>query len=327
MLSVEHQFRPTIEMILHHPTVVLNVTTKSSFKFSNKKDRVCDKTTMSIVSEKIKSLSSLDREPEEVSEATFQEKWMTKLEALKQREANVRTREDKLIERERALLKREKHLMIIERLMKEKLARAEVYLHQCKENRSTQSSTIFKTQKYKIVEDLDTSLSADPGDTSILPTSAKIYPETVPLPSTFVRSASERRQKQVHFDVNKKIQMLPNIQEVPKKILSGIQNTEPLKVQKDVSKKILSEKQELEQSRLLGAVPKKSVVLSENKSVKPILPPRMNWVDERNVWLENKRAAYHSVLDKENMDQQHDLKEVKRRLSKISLFSKKQGIR
>lgn len=331
MLSVEHQYRPNIEMILHHPTVVLNVTTKSSFKFSSKKDRVCDKSTLALASDKLKSLSTLEREPEAVSEATFQDKWMTKLEALKQREANVRKREEKLIEKERTILKREKHLTLIERMMKEKLARAEVYLHQCKENRSIQSSANFKTQKYKMVEDLDTSLSADPGDTSILPTSAKIYPEIVPPPSTFVRSFSERRPKHVHFDVNKKVQMLPIIQEVPRKALSGIQDAEPPKLQKSLSRRGLSEIQEIDKSRILGAVPKKLVNLAENKPIKPSIYPssgnNMNWTEERDAWLENKRTAYLSVLNKENVEQQNQLKEVKKRLSKISLFSKKQGIR
>ncbi|XP_054289530.1 serine/threonine-protein kinase Nek2-like isoform X1 [Macrosteles quadrilineatus] len=327
MLSVDHQFRPTIEMILHHPTVVLHVSKKSSFKFGNKRDSFkaeCDKATLALVSEKIKTLSLIDREPEEVSEDTFHEKWMIRLEALRQREANLRKREDKLADKERLLLKKEKNLLHLERLSREKLIRAEVYLRQCKENKSSQVTTISKPHKYKMIEELDTSFSADPGDTSVLPTSTKLNPSFVPPPTNFVRSASERRCKHVHFDKSSKTSALSSVQEVGfqyKKVLGEIQ----VPTQRVHHGKALEDIQEIEPVRL-GAFPKK---VEKSSTLKPILQPTLRWEEERNMWLENKRVAYHSQLNKENYEQNQvcEVKEVKKRSSKLSLFNKKPSLR
>uniref|UniRef100_A0A1B6FIW2 non-specific serine/threonine protein kinase n=1 Tax=Cuerna arida TaxID=1464854 RepID=A0A1B6FIW2_9HEMI len=341
MLSVEHQYRPTIEMILHHPTVVLNVSTKSSFKFVNKQDRhkeECDRATLALVSEKIRTLER-EREPEEISEDTFQEKWMARLETLRQREAGIRKREDKLVEKERAIVKREKELLLLERVLRDKLTRAEIYLRQCKENRSSQASVSLRTQKYKVVEELDTSFSADPGDTSILPTSAKIDPKTVAPPNNFVRSASERRLKHVHFNVHERVQPLQAIQEVVavQKKGCGVPEVGQIRM-KTIPKKILGEVQETEQLKF-GTIPKKVSLPSENKLsvLKPVLPNTNSWLEEKTIWLENKRTAYHNNVNKENMNLQNQLevknheycesKEVKKRSSRLSLFSKKQGIR
>lgn len=327
MLSKEHQYRPTIEMILHHPTVVLNISTKSSFKFTSKKDRIkeeCEKTTLAMVSEKMKTLTTM-KDPEEITEDIFQEKWMLRLESLRQREANIRKREDKILEKERTLAKREKQLLLVERLSKEKLARAEVYLRQCKENRSVQASLVGKPQKYKLVEDLDTSLSADPGDTSILPTSARINPVIVPLPNNFVRCASERRIRHVHFDMNKRLSNIPEGAIVPKKQQNENQaehNQGPQFFQRKAF-------QVLQESEKAAPSKKCSTTLERPPlTLKSNVLSNLNWVDEKHIWLENKRAAYHSTLNKENIENaSHDHKNIKKRSSKLSLFSKKPSFR
>lgn len=333
MLSVEHLFRPTIEMILHHPTVVLNISTKSSFKFSNKKDYFkaeCDKATLSLVSEKIKTLSVTEKDPEEITEDIFQEKWMVRLESLRQREANVRKKEDHLLEKERSMKKREKHLSLIERLTKEKLARAEVYLRQCRENKI---SMIARPQRYKVIEELDTSFSADPGDTSILPTSARIDPAVIPPPSNFVRSGSERRhQKHVHFDASKKTHPLPKIPEattLQKSMQNEAKEVNASKV-KAAPRKVLGEIQEFETSRSLVAKSTKVPLAgdSQSTSVRSSALSHLNWDKDKYNWLEHKRTAYHSVVSKENLEQQqNELKELKKRSSKLSLSSKKQSFR
>lgn len=327
MLSKEHQYRPTIEMILHHPTVVLNISTKSSFKFTSKKDRIkeeCEKTTMALVSEKMKTLTMM-KDPEEITEDIFQEKWMSRLESLRQREANIRKREDKILEKERALAKREKHLLLVERLSKEKLARAEVYLRQCKENRSVQPPLVTKPQKYKIVEDLDTSLSADPGDTSILPTSARINPVIVPLPNNFVRCASERRIRHVHFDMNKRLSNIPEGAVVPKKLQSETQAAEQSQGPQFFQRKafqVLQESDKAASKKCLTTLDRPPLTSKSN------VLANLNWAEEKHVWLENKRAAYHSTINKENVENaSHDHKDMKKRSSKLSLFSKKPSFR
>lgn len=330
MLSVEHLCRPTIEMILHHPTVVLNISTKSSFKFANKKDNFkaeCDKVTLSLVSEKIKTLSVTEKDPEEITEDIFQEKWMVRLESLRRREANVRKKEDLLLEKERSIRKREKHLSLIERLTKEKLARAEVYLGQCREKKLTM---VTRPQKYKVVEELDTSFSADPGDTSILPTSAKVDPAVIP--PNFVRSNSERTQKHVHFDASKKIHSLPSIQEaatLPKAVRNEAQEGNQSKM-RGAERKVLGEIQQVESSTSLGAVSRRVSMVVDNRSTttRSSALLNINWEEDKHLWLENKRAAYQSVVSKENLEQQrNELKELKKRSSRLSLFPKKQSFR
>lgn len=333
MLSVEHLCRPTIEMILHHPTVVLNISTKSSFKFSNKKDYFkaeCDKATLSLVSEKMKTLSVTEKDPEEITEDIFHEKWMVRLESLRQREANVRKKEDHLLEKERSMKKREKHLSLIERLTKEKLARAEVYLRQCRENKI---SMIARPQRYKVIEELDTSFSADPGDTSILPTSARIDPAVIPPPSNFVRAGAERRhQKHVHFDASKKIHPLPNIPEatmLPKSVQNEAKEANASRM-KAASRKVLGEIQEIETSRSVVAKSMKVPLAGDSQltSVRSSTLSHLNWEEEKYIWLEHKRTAYHNGVSKENLEQQkNELKELKKRSSKLSLSSKKQSFR
>uniref|UniRef100_A0A1B6M582 Uncharacterized protein n=2 Tax=Graphocephala atropunctata TaxID=36148 RepID=A0A1B6M582_9HEMI len=107
---------------------------------------------------------------------------------------------------------------------------------------------------------------------------------------------------------------------------------------KTISKNVLGEIQETEPIKL-GAIPKKGVSIDNKSSVlKPVvLPNTNNWLEEQTIWLENKRAAYLNTVNKENMNLQHHLevkseeyceaKETRKRLSRLSLFSKKQGIR
>lgn len=204
MLSVNHNFRPTVEMILHHPTVVLHFPYRNVAQHDKCEPKKCTekikhscKLDVKEVTEKINALKLLEREPRDVSEDTFQGKWMAKLEALRQKEANLRKKEEGLSYKERQLLKKERQLSLMERSVKEKMSRAEVYLRQCK---SSLTSVTVKSTRLPTFEDIDTSYSADPGDTSILPTSAKLDTEFLQLPNYFIRSGSLRATKRVHFD-------------------------------------------------------------------------------------------------------------------------------
>ncbi|XP_039286890.1 serine/threonine-protein kinase Nek2 [Nilaparvata lugens] len=206
MLSVDHEYRPTIEMVLHHPAVVVRVSQRSiaaaaaaAAKLPSKRCSQLRGESDEEINEFIKSMSIYDREPLSVSEKTFKEKWMVRLKVLREKESNLRAREESLSEKERSLLKKEKQVSLMERVAKEKIARAEVYLKQCKENRPASTLT-SRQHRMKPIEEADTSLSADPGDTSLVPTSAKMDPFTV-LKPTFHRSASERRPKHVHFNI------------------------------------------------------------------------------------------------------------------------------
>lgn len=325
MLSTEHEYRPTIEMILHHPTVVINVSQKKSALKSSSKNGTnksdCEKILqnkavndqanntemdcldMHQVTEKIQTLSLLEREPEDVSQDIFKGKWLVRLEALRQKEAHLRKKEEDLLKKERILSRKEKQLSLMERITKEKMSRAEVYLHQCRETRTSTSVLSKPVKVYPILKDLDTSFSADPGDTSILPTSAKIDPNAFP----FVRSASERRPKHVHFVPYEK-RPLSVVQG------NGIHN---LKLVKAVSKN---------KGCLRPIIGSDENISGDNN----VRPKRTFWQEERTKWLENKRAAY-TLSNKENtkpkVDKENVLTKDKRSSKSIFLsFGKKNNV-
>lgn len=72
--------------------------------------------------------------PSQVSEEIFKENWIQRLEFLRRRLSLIREKEVVLQERERLLLKKEKELRILERLVREKIQRADLYLKRCTRN-------------------------------------------------------------------------------------------------------------------------------------------------------------------------------------------------
>jgi len=251
---------------------------------------------------------------------------------LKQREASLRLKELAIDERERAVAKKEKQVALLDRLTKEKMTRADVYLRQCRETRSVASSfkNLQQQQCNTFDADLDTSLSADPGDTSILPTSTKLNPEYITKPSPFVRVGSERR---VHFDtlpvtkskakqhselrLSTKQTMpqyihhsgdLPRPLRMSNKVLYDIQEHIPSKVSKvHDGKEELQEKgiknyfhvlERAEEDNFRNdvlAVLDTNKCASRSSNVNMVRPPSCStsWMEDQTVWLQNKRYAYH----------------------------------
>jgi len=254
--------------------------------------------------------------------------WLNRFHILKQREASLRLKELAIDERERALAKKEKQLALLDRLTKEKITRADIYLRQCRDARSVASSVknIQQQQHIRASADFDTSLSADPGDTSIIPTSTKLNPEYVIKPPPFVRVVPE---KHVHFNTlpcmkPKENQcsdlQLPTKHTMPQsihqsgdipgphrrnnKVLYDIQEHVPSKVSK------LQERKELQEQRNKNPLNCqeraeednfKNYILSCNKFTSRSSNANMarssscatSWVMDRTVWLQNKRHAYH----------------------------------
>lgn len=68
------------------------------------------------------------KRPEAVTEEIFEINWMKRLEQLRAREAAIKDKEVILYDRERLLFKKEKELRILERLLKDKLKHADLYL-------------------------------------------------------------------------------------------------------------------------------------------------------------------------------------------------------
>jgi len=254
--------------------------------------------------------------------------WMNRFHILKQREASLRLKELAIDERERAVAKKEKQLALLDRLTKEKITRADIYLRQCRDARSVASSVknIQHQHHIRASADLDTSLSADPGDTSIIPTSTKLNPEYVIKPPPFVRVVPE---KHVHFNTlpfmkpkeNQSSDLqLPTKHTMPQSIHQSGDIPGPLRrnnevlydIQEYVPPKVskLQERKELQEERNKNPLNYqeraeednfKNYVLSCNKftnrssnaSVARSSSCATSWVKDRTVWLQNKRHAYH----------------------------------
>jgi hypothetical protein len=260
--------------------------------------------------------------------ANIRDIWLNRFHMLKQREASLRLKELAIHERERAIARKEKRVTLLDRLTKEKMMRADIYLRQCRETRSATSSVKnLQQQRYNTANaDLDTSLSADPGDTSVVPTSAKLNPEYVTKPSPFVRVNSERR---VHFNtlpVTKPKAKYSDLQPAAKQAvprfinpsgkLSGpftvstkavcdIQEHVPSKVSEvyeikgELQERIKNSFHDLERSEkdnfrndvLTVLHSNKCASRSNNVIVKP--PPcTTTWMEDQTLWLENKRHSY-----------------------------------
>ncbi|CAH1391750.1 unnamed protein product [Nezara viridula] len=194
MLTVKREFRPTIEMIIHHPLVVARVTSDphsvnkpSQIKYRERSEEKIRE--LKKLSNGISNISLSQRNPEEISEALFKERWLNRLENLRERESKLREREEILTLKEESLNNKEKYLSLLEKRTKERMTQAQLYLNRKKGKLSGS------------IEDMS-DISADPGDTSILPTSAKFNPSGLPKPC-FLRLSSSRKtvaSKHVHFE-------------------------------------------------------------------------------------------------------------------------------
>jgi hypothetical protein len=254
--------------------------------------------------------------------------WLNRFHILKQREASLRLKELDIDERERAVAKKEKKLALLDRLTNEKMTRADIYLRQCREARSVASSVknLQQQQYSRASADLDTSLSADPGDTSIIPTSTKLNPEYVIKPSPFLRVFPEKR---VHFNTLPMTKLkenqysgfqlrakhtvpqaihqsgdLPDPLRRNHNILYDIQEHVPSKVSKLHDKKELREQinknplncqERAEEDNLKNDVLScnKFTSRSSNANMKRSSSFATSLVTDRTVWLQNKRHAYH----------------------------------
>jgi len=131
----------------------------------------------------------------QVSKDTFRNEWLHRLDALRQREAQVRDREAAVQERERVVSRREYKVALLEKAVKDKLTRAELYL-----KRSRESKAPAQRRPPPLNTAIDESVSADPGDTSIVPTMTRLDLAQVPRPMGF---APDRR---VHFNQSKSVE-------------------------------------------------------------------------------------------------------------------------
>lgn len=164
---LENSSEITLDSILCHPTVLL----KSS-----------QNTELNIFLKEINTICNFD-----------DEKYRARLNNLKNREVAIHKLQEELSHKELLLRKREKKTALMERFVKDKLVRAELYLKHSREKKSSTSSNGKSSCcQDKDYENLNVSLSAAECDSVIIPTSTKMD-FNIAKPKPFTRTMSERK--------------------------------------------------------------------------------------------------------------------------------------
>ncbi|OWR52592.1 hypothetical protein KGM_205822 [Danaus plexippus plexippus] len=143
--------------------------------------------------------------PRKVSEETLSQQWMSRLIALRQREESLNVRERNLIAKEivnspsiemagHEDSEEECHMESNGITLPPLFTQANGDRNQRRQKRSCSVRTRSRRKSYAY-EDLDSSLSADPGDSSIIITAAKITKDNMPHRNIFPETSS----KKVHF--------------------------------------------------------------------------------------------------------------------------------
>ncbi|CAM1313258.1 NEK2 (predicted) [Pycnogonum litorale] len=120
MLTVEDVLRPAIDLIVQHPRIIAIHHQKMGEQWESRRFTFNDTPNGG-----------------KCQAEAFKER----LETVKRREQAVRAKELLLIDRQNDIEKREKKLILKERMVEERLARAEIYLKQCKSKTSSNCSS------------------------------------------------------------------------------------------------------------------------------------------------------------------------------------------
>lgn len=222
LLSSNHEFRPSVEIIIHHPTVICNYN-KDATPFSqvknlhngdgdflyrktgyHTKSHFNDDNIKNIIN-KIEKLSkktqqlSLQTEPQAITEDVYNQKLMCRLKLLREKESILKAKEDSLKTKEHLLQTRESTLIQKQKQIEKRERQiAALRWNNIKPNtdytrissvyKSTNNQSKSKEENRKSIcsVDLDsTTCSADPGDTSLVPTTAKLDPSKIVKPLSF----------------------------------------------------------------------------------------------------------------------------------------------
>lgn len=212
MLTVNRNLRPSIETIIYHPLVVSNVVKDvimsemccvDSGKCNPIRENSILNSNTSVVERDIKSHKNIIYDHKSTANendckdlSKMQNLLLHRFDTLKLKESNLRAKELLLCEKERALEKRERELNLLDKLTKEKLVRANVYLRHCRDTKQMPgNSKLLLTARRSSIVESDSSFSADAGDTSILPTSVQLKPQKIQKPFQQVGV-----EKKVHFE-------------------------------------------------------------------------------------------------------------------------------
>nr|XP_012223506.1 PREDICTED: trichohyalin-like [Linepithema humile] len=183
---------------------------------------------------------------------------------------------------------------------------------------ATSASHTYASIKYKerpkiCYEDLNSTLSADPGDSSFVRTSERFNPELYKKPSAFTRSASERWTKQKDKPVPKR-SMLDTVEK--------LEHIEEEKVFKKLSENICASQDKNTKFQNYGLVDCRSndvqskvernlgkegkflyldleINNKHSQKVTKVFKNRpISWNEEENKWLQKKREAFNLATKK-----------------------------
>ena len=168
-------------------------------------------------------------------------------------------------------------------------------------------------------EDLDTTLSADIGDSSFVQTSQKFNPELYKKPFAFARSASERHGK----SANSGTDAIPEVENVanPKQAFQVPSKIEQDKVLKRVTQNISVSQDKSTKFQNYGLIDTGDIknkadgienegkysylnletsnsLRSHEKLIKGSKDRPLSWNEETNEWLQKKRKAYNMTMRK-----------------------------
>lgn len=222
LLSSNHEFRPSVEMIIHHPTVICNYDKNatpfmavsrsqnddefshhsSNHKSPEKRKKAFVEDHIDNIIDKIEKLSrktqqlSVESDPRAITEDVYNRKLMSRLKLLREKESVLKAKEDSLKTKEYLLKTKESSLIQKQKLIEKREREMEVATVRRTSGKSKgepirQPSTSrmepvkFRREGKKCIDLDSTTCSADPGDTSIYPTAVKLDPSKIIKPSFF----------------------------------------------------------------------------------------------------------------------------------------------
>jgi hypothetical protein len=195
MLSSNHESRPSVEVIVHHPTVICNY--EPSAKPFHLESHIGDGDVEYHPSNLVyplkgrDTLKKLELRHERIelpsSEDICHQNLVNRMKLLREKESMLKAKEDTLKTREFAIKTKESSL---ERKQKqiEKREREVAALQRVttKQTKSIIADRVKENRKSKIDVHLDsTACSLDPGDASVMPTAVKLNPEKIIKPIYF----------------------------------------------------------------------------------------------------------------------------------------------
>lgn len=233
LLNVESGYRPSIEVILHHPTVVSNVVTLDSslpklipdqdaahffapdadlsstgnFDRNNTKDlreEIFYPVRREIFPERLGNseysvkksdcLKCRRDDPRDVTEDIFNDALQRRLEAIRKQEEILQMKESDLNLRERSLVQRERKVKNLERMAKEKMIKADKRYNQRIVNGiSNKENVDLKPIRYD-----QSTMSIEPNDSVVIPTAAKFNSKLFRRPKEFRRRVSFKSPRKLN---------------------------------------------------------------------------------------------------------------------------------